>query len=63
MRQNTDMYENARVFFVVLWYLASGCLFAMAVLNLVTWGGYLEYLLAAGIVWGAAMLGTIVTSI
>lgn len=57
------MYENARFLFVALLYISFGCLFALAFLNLFTWGGYLEYLLAAAIAVGVALIGTIITSV
>ncbi len=57
------MYENARMFFVALLYASFGVFFALAIYNLVTWGAHLDYLLAAGIALGIALLGTIITSI
>ena len=57
------MYENARVLFIAAWYVTSGALFGTVLLNILTWGGYLDYLLVAAIAWGVAMIGTIVTSI
>lgn len=57
------MYENARFVFVVLWYIAAGCLFATVLLVIFTWGDYSQYLLAAAIALGVATIGTIVTSI
>lgn len=63
MRQNTGMYENARMFFVALIYVSFGIFCALAVYNLVTWGTHLDYLLAAGIVVAGALLGALVTSI
>jgi Na+/H+ antiporter NhaA len=57
------MYENARMFFVALLYISFGALYALAILNIVTVGDYLDYLLAAAILWGVAMLGTVVTSV
>jgi hypothetical protein len=57
------MYENARVFFVALLYISFGCLCALVLYNLVTWGEQLDYLVAAAIVVSIALLGTVVTSI
>ncbi|MEK7155936.1 MAG: hypothetical protein AAB734_03585 [Patescibacteria group bacterium] len=57
------MYENARMVFVAAWYVTTGALFGTVILNIVTWGSHLDYLLAAAIAWGVAMLGTVITSI
>lgn len=57
------MYENARMFFVALLYVSFGIFCALAIYNLVTWGDHMDYLLAAGLVVGCALIGTIVTSI
>lgn len=57
------MYENARMFFVALLYVSFGIFCALAVYSLVTWGGHLDYLIAAGIILAAALIGTIVTSV
>ena len=57
------MYDNARLLFVGLLYISFGIFCALALYNLVTWGDHLDYLLAAGIVVGAALIGIIVTSV
>lgn len=63
MHHNICMYENARMFFVFLLYASFSCLCGLALYNLVTWGGQLDYLLAAGIVVAIALFGLLVTSI
>lgn len=57
------MYENARMFFVALLYVSFGVFCALALYNIVTWGNHMDYLLAASLVVGAALIGIIVTSI
>lgn len=57
------MYENARVLFVAAWYVTTGALFGTTILNILTLGSHLDYLLAAAVAWGIAMLGTVITSI
>ena len=57
------MYENARLFFSILWLAATGCLFASILVVIFTWGGYLEYLYAALVIWSIATFGAIVTSL
>lgn len=57
------MYENARMFFVGLLYVSFSVFAGLVLYNLVTWGNHMDYLLAAGVVVGVALIGTIVTSI
>jgi hypothetical protein len=63
MRQNTRMRENARLFFSLLWVVSTCTSFALGLLLLFTWNeNYLQYFYAALIIWGAATIGTVVTS-
>ena len=57
------MYENFRLFFSILWLVASGCLLASIFIVIITWGGHLDYLYTAIAVWVIASVGAIVTSL
>ena len=57
------MYENIRLFFSILWLVASGCLLASIFIVIVTWGGHFDYLYTAAAVWVIASIGAIVTSL
>ncbi len=56
------MKENFRLLFSILWIIATGSIVAGVFLNIVTWGGYMEYLFVSIAVWGVSTIGTIVTS-
>ena len=57
------MYENFRLFFSILWLVASGCLLASIFIVIVTWGGHVDFLYTSAIAWVVATIGAIVTSL
>ncbi len=57
------MYENFRLFFSILWLVATGCLVATIFIVIISWGGHLNYLYTALGVWVVASIGAIVTSL
>jgi hypothetical protein len=57
------MNENLRLFFSILWLGSVGFSVAFGLAVIVSWGGYLEYFLAAVILAAIATAGAFVTSL
>ena len=57
------MYENLRVFFSIVWLVATGCLLASLLAFAVTWGDFREYLIASIAIWCIASFGAVYTSL
>lgn len=57
------MYENVRFFFSVLWLIALGTTFAFGLAFIISWGGYLDYLLASIAALVVSTAGVVVTSL
>ena len=58
-----EMYENFRLFFSILWLVASGCLLAAGFAVLISWGSYLDYFYSVLGIWCIASVGAVVTSL
>ena len=57
------MKENIRLFFSILWLVATGCVLASVFLIIFTWGGHLNYLYISLAVWAVATAGAIITAL
>lgn len=57
------MYENFRLFFSVIWLIATASLVASVLAFIFTWGGYLDFLYISVAAWCISTLGAIVTSL
>ena len=57
------MKENFRLFFSILWLIATGCVLASIFLIVFTWGDHLNYLYASLAVWAVATAGAIITAL
>jgi hypothetical protein len=57
------MYENARLFFSLLWLAAVGATLASALAVLVSWGDHFEFLIGSVITLGVATAGAVITSL
>lgn len=63
MRQNERMKDNLRLFFSLMWFVAVGCTAASLFAVVISWGGYLEYFVAALIALAVTTAGSIITSL
>lgn len=63
MRQNVRMKDNFRVFFSIIWLIATTLMVATGFIVLLTWGEYLPYFYTTIVVWCIATIGAIVTAV
>ncbi len=57
------MYENARLFFSILWLISVGAAFASGLAVLASWGGFTEYFYAALALVAISSAGAVITSL
>lgn len=57
------MYDNARLFFSILWLLSVGAFVSSAFLVVLTWGEYLDFFYLATGSLAVATFGCIVTAL
>jgi hypothetical protein len=63
IRDNTDMKDNVRLIFSVLWFPATGASIAGIMLFILTLGDYWEFLLWAAGAWVICTVTVIVVSL
>jgi len=54
MRHNGGMLANLRFLFSLVWFPATGAVFASGLVFILTWGGYWEYFLGSIGVWAVS---------
>jgi hypothetical protein len=62
MLHNGGMREMIRLACSLLWFPATGAVFATGLLFILTWGGYFEFLLASALAWALTTGITVLTT-